>query len=172
MLRHQRNQCQGSCGVWKRSNCPNHRAQVRCSAKFRSSQSGLSDFPGEETLLWKLQWLSTQALILKLRIPDPSSPADPSCFCSILQHRGSNSEDKRLTGDLGPGECQAHGVLGCHELSRLGMAETSGSWETTSKRIWTSFRGWKQVMVPGSEKGMSSQGLWEPLPITEAMQGA
>lgn len=114
-LRHQRDQNQGSRGVWKRPNCPNHGAQVRCSAEFRSSRSGLSDFPGEGTLLWKLQWVSTQALILRLRlawIPDPSSPAPPSSFCPILQHRGSNSEDKRPTGDLGPGACQAHGVRG------------------------------------------------------------
>lgn len=162
VLRHQRNQCQGSCGVWKRSDCPNHGAQVRCSTKFRSSRSGLSDLPGEGTVLWKWQWLSTQALILRIRlawIPYPSSPAHFSSFCPILQHRGSNSEDKKLTGDLGPGACQAHGVLGCHELGRLRMAETSGSCETMSKRIWTSFRSWKQVMVPRSEKGVSSQGL-------------
>lgn len=61
---------------------------------------------------------------------------------------------------------------GCHELSRLGMTETPGSCETISKRIWPSFRSWKQVMVSRSEKGVSSQGLWEPLPVIEAMQGS
>lgn len=113
--RHQRNQCQGSCGAWKRSNCPNHGAQVRFSAKSRNSQSGRSGFPGEGTLLRKLQCLSTQALILRVRFawtPDPSSPAHLRLFPPHPSAQGNNSEDKRLTGDLGPGACQAHGVLG------------------------------------------------------------
>lgn len=79
---------------------------------------------------------------------------------------------KDRLGTLGQESAKLMECWGCHEPGRLGMAETSGSCETMSKRIWTSFRSWKQVMVPRSEKGINSQGLWEPLPVTEAMQGA
>lgn len=79
---------------------------------------------------------------------------------------------KDRLGTLGQEHAKLMECGGCHELCRMGMTETSGSCETVSRRIWTSFRSWKQVMVPRSEKGVGSQGLWEPLPEIEAMQGA